>query len=65
MVNFKAAFGQRDFLLLTLDALRFDVASAALTTGQIPNLAATLNGGTTLITATSAFKNEPYTASGT
>ena len=45
MVNFKAAFGQRDFLLLTLDALRFDVASAALAAGQIPNLAALLPSG--------------------
>jgi hypothetical protein len=42
MVDFKAAFGRRDFLLLVLDALRFDVARDALAAGQIPNLASLL-----------------------
>lgn len=45
MVDFGAAFGQRDFFLLILDALRFDVASHALVAGQIPNLASLLAHG--------------------
>ena len=44
MVDFKAAFGRRDFFVLVLDALRFDVASDALAAGQIPNLASLLQG---------------------
>jgi hypothetical protein len=44
MVDFKAAFGQRDFLLLVLDALRCDVARDALAAGQTPNLASLLAG---------------------
>jgi Flp pilus assembly protein TadG len=36
-----------------------------LFTPVLDGMAATLNGGSTLITATAAFKNEPYTASGT
>ncbi len=37
-VSFKRAFGERDFLFVTLDALRFDVAIAALEGGDLPNL---------------------------
>jgi Flp pilus assembly protein TadG len=36
-----------------------------LFTPLLDGMAATLNGGTTLITATAAFKNEPYAAAGT
>ena len=32
-VSFKAAFRERDFFLLTLDALRFDVARDTLAAG--------------------------------
>ena len=39
-VDFRAAFGQRDVILLTLDALRYDVAAAALAEGRTPHLAA-------------------------
>lgn len=35
-----------------------------LFTPVLDGMAATMNGGSTLITATAAFKNEPYTASG-
>jgi arylsulfatase A-like enzyme len=45
VVDFKAAFGRRDFLMLVLDALRFDVASDALAAGQTPNLERLLEGG--------------------
>lgn len=44
-VSFKRAFGQRDFFLLTIDALRYDVARDALAAGELPNLAALLPGG--------------------
>jgi hypothetical protein len=44
-VSFREAFGRRDLLLLTLDALRYDVAVRALATGRTPNLAALLPGG--------------------
>jgi Flp pilus assembly protein TadG len=36
-----------------------------LFTPVLDGMAATLNGGSTLITATAAFKNEPYAAAGT
>lgn len=41
-VSFKAAFRERDFFLLTLDALRFDVARDTLASGLAPNLSALL-----------------------
>jgi hypothetical protein len=41
-VSFKAAFRERDFFLLTLDALRFDVARDTLAAGLAPNLSALL-----------------------
>jgi len=44
-VSFKNAFAQRDFLLLTLDALRYDVACEALASGRAPNLAGLLPNG--------------------
>ena len=44
-VSFKRAFGERDLFLLTLDALRYDVAEEALASGQTPNLAALLPDG--------------------
>ncbi len=44
-VSFKEAFGRRDFLLLTLDALRYDVACEALASGRAPNLAALVPHG--------------------
>src|SRR5262249_13200795 len=37
--------GTHDLLLLTLDALRYDVARACLAEGRTPNLAALLPGG--------------------
>lgn len=43
-VGFKAAFGQRDFLFVTLDALRYDVARDTLASGDAPNLAALIGG---------------------
>lgn len=43
-VSFKAAFGVRDLFLLTLDALRWDVASSTLARGEAPNLAALIGG---------------------
>lgn len=46
-VPFKQAFMKRDFLLLTLDALRYDVAEEALRSGGAPNLAALVPGGFT------------------
>lgn len=42
--SFKAAFGQRDFLFVTLDALRYDVARDTLASGDAPNLAALVGG---------------------
>ncbi len=39
MISFQAAYGTRDVLLLTLDALRYDVAHTALRSGLLPNLA--------------------------
>jgi len=44
-VRFRDGFGRRDLLLLTLDALRYDVAVEALAAGRTPNLAALLPGG--------------------
>lgn len=44
-VSFKEAFQRRDFFLLTLDALRYDVARDTLAAGRAPNLAALLSGG--------------------
>jgi hypothetical protein len=44
-VSFKRAFGERDFFLVTLDALRHDVAVEALASGGMPNLAALIPGG--------------------
>lgn len=41
----KRAFGRRDLFLITLDALRHDVAVDALASGQMPNLAALIPGG--------------------
>lgn len=43
-VSFKAAFGQRDFLFVTLDALRWDVARDTLAAGEAPNLARLVGG---------------------
>ncbi|HEX2909501.1 MAG TPA: metalloenzyme domain-containing protein, partial [Chloroflexia bacterium] len=37
--------GSHDFLFITLDTLRYDVAIEALAAGQTPNLAAVLPGG--------------------
>lgn len=45
MSLFKRAFGARDFFLLTLDALRFDVARDAFANGDLPNLASILPEG--------------------
>lgn len=45
MISFGAALGTRDVFLLTLDALRFDVAHAALTQGRLPNLSALIPHG--------------------
>lgn len=44
VTSFKRALGEKDIFLLTLDALRFDVARDTLAAGQAPNLAA-LTGG--------------------
>jgi hypothetical protein len=41
-VDLRAGFGVRDVALLTFDALRYDVAAAALAAGRTPNLAALL-----------------------
>lgn len=43
-VSFKDAFRRRDFFLLTLDALRFDVARDTLAAGKAPNLARLVSG---------------------
>lgn len=45
MAPFREAFGRRDFLFLTLDALRHDVAATALAEGRTPNLQALLPRG--------------------
>ncbi len=45
MTSFQHAFGTRDFLLLTLDALRYDVARDTLASGRLPNLLALLPRG--------------------
>lgn len=45
MISFLEAFGKRDFLLLTLDALRYDVARDTLAAGRLPNLGALLPNG--------------------
>ena len=45
MISFQEAFGKRDFLLLTLDALRYDVARDTLAAGRLPNLGALLPNG--------------------
>ncbi|MBL8634593.1 MAG: STM4013/SEN3800 family hydrolase [Myxococcales bacterium] len=45
MISFKAAHGTRDVLLLTLDALRYDVAQSALAKGILPNLATLIPHG--------------------
>ena len=39
-VDLRAGFGVRDVALLTFDALRYDVAAAALAAGRTPHLAA-------------------------
>jgi len=44
VISFKAAFGRRDFFLLTLDALRYDVAEQTLAAGRAPHLAKLLDG---------------------
>jgi hypothetical protein len=44
-VSFKDAFRRRDLFLITLDALRYDVAAEALRSGHAPNLAALLPDG--------------------
>lgn len=44
-VSFKTAFGRRDFLFVTLDALRWDVARDTLAAGEAPNLARLTGGG--------------------
>jgi hypothetical protein len=41
-VDLVAGFGRRDLVILTLDALRWDVAAAVLKAGETPNLAALL-----------------------
>lgn len=38
--TFKEAFGHRDLFLITLDALRYDVAAEAFAAGRLPQLAA-------------------------
>lgn len=43
--SFKDAFGRQDLFLITLDALRFDVADEVLRSGSAPNLSALLDGG--------------------
>jgi hypothetical protein len=45
MLNAQALIGTHDVLLITLDTLRYDVADAALESGQTPNLARLLPGG--------------------
>jgi hypothetical protein len=45
MSRFRETFREKDVLLLTLDALRYDVAAAALAAGETPNLAALLPNG--------------------
>lgn len=45
MSRFRETIGARDVLLLTLDALRYDVAVAALAGGHTPNLARLLPNG--------------------
>lgn len=45
VVSFQAAFGKRDVVLLTLDALRFDVAHQAMQKAKLPNFAALLPQG--------------------
>ncbi len=44
-LSFKREFGRRDLFMLTLDALRYDVASEALASGRMPNLAALVPAG--------------------
>jgi hypothetical protein len=45
-MNVDRLIGSHDLLFITLDTLRYDVAQACLETGQIPNLAKLLPGGT-------------------
>lgn len=44
MLDARSLIGQKDILWVTLDTLRFDVATYALTTGLTPNLQAVLPG---------------------
>jgi arylsulfatase A-like enzyme len=44
MISFKDELGKRDFFLLTLDALRWDVAESTLARGEAPHLAALIGG---------------------
>jgi hypothetical protein len=45
MLNARQALGNCDVLFITLDTLRYDVATRALELGQTPNLAQVLPGG--------------------
>lgn len=45
MTDVRSLIGTHDVLLLTIDALRYDVARDALARGETPNLAAVLPGG--------------------
>jgi arylsulfatase A-like enzyme len=45
MLNARALVGTHDILLITLDTLRYDVASETLAAGRTPNLAELLPGG--------------------
>ena len=46
MIDAKSLIGTHDFLFVTLDALRYDVARDALENGMTPGLASFLPGGT-------------------
>lgn len=45
MPSWKTALGKQDIVLLTLDALRFDVAQAAFSNGQLPHFASLIPQG--------------------
>jgi hypothetical protein len=60
--DFRAAFGRRDFLLLTLDALRWDVARDALAAGDTPHLAGLLPRGWERREAPGTFTLPSHTA---
>src|SRR5262249_51202531 len=45
MIDINALLGTHDFLLMTLDTLRWDVAEECLRAGRTPNLARVLPGG--------------------